>query len=232
MRRLKWLIALPVLLILLVAGGAWAYVNVVADEPVDRLELSDLTASSPDAPSAGRSSTAIRAGRFVVRPGSLAGYRVDEVLFGQNVTAVGRTDQVTGTLSLDGNTVRAASFEVDMASIKSDQARRDGQFRDAIMDTTRFPTATFELTEPIALSRLPGVGQTISAAATGDLTLRGVTRAVTFDVQARLTESGVDVSGSIPVAFTDWQIPSPSFGPASVEDQGEVEFLLTFGAPQ
>jgi len=231
-RRLKWLVAIPLVLIALVAGGAWAYVNVVAGEPADRLGLDDLTRSPSAAGSAGRSIDLARAGTLAVGTGSLAGYRVDEVLFGQNVTAVGRTDQVTGSLSLAGTTVSAATFAVDMASVTTDQPRRDGQFRDAIMDTARFPTATFTLTQPIGLTGIPAVGQTITASATGDLTLRGVTRSVTFDLRARPTDGGVDVSGSIPVTFTDWSIPSPSFGPASVEDAGEIEFLLRFVAGQ
>jgi hypothetical protein len=32
----------------------------------------------------------------------------------------------------------------------------------------------------------------------------------------------------IPVVFADYGIPSPSFGPATVEDNGEIEFLVTF----
>lgn len=225
MRRLKWLIALPLVLIVLVTGGAWAYANLIAGDPIDRLELSDLSVAP-----AGKRGGPVRPGNFVVTTGSKAGYRVDEVLFGQNVTAVGRTEQVTGALVFDGAAVRSATFEVDLASVTSDQTRRDGHFRNAIMDTERFPTASFALTQPIALGGSPSVGQTVSATATGNLTLRGVARSVTFDVQARLSDSGVDVSGAIPVRFDDWSIPSPSFGPATVEDSCEVEFLFRFVA--
>jgi len=36
----------------------------------------------------------------------------------------------------------------------------------------------------------------------------------------------VKVAGTIPVTFADYDIPNPSFGPASTEDHGEIEFLL------
>jgi hypothetical protein len=34
------------------------------------------------------------------------------------------------------------------------------------------------------------------------------------------------VSGTIPVTFSDYNIPNPSFGPVTTEDHGEIEFLL------
>jgi polyisoprenoid-binding protein YceI len=154
------------------------------------------------------------------------GYRVGEVLFGQNATAVGRTNDVTGGVTLDGATVTKASFTVDMASVRSDRDRRDGQYRDRIMATGEFPTSTFALTSPIALGSLPADGATVTAKATGDLTLRGVTKRVTFDVKARRSGDRMEVNGAIPLVFDEWGIPSPSFGPAQVEDHGSLEFLL------
>jgi polyisoprenoid-binding protein YceI len=77
-------------------------------------------------------------------------------------------------------------------------------------------------------SRIPAEGETVTASATGDLTLRGTTNSVTFDVQARLNGGNIEVDGSIPIVFADWDIPNPSFGPASTEDNGVLEFLLVF----
>ena len=64
--------------------------------------------------------------------------------------------------------------------------------------------------------------------ATGDLTLRGVTKQVTFGLTGQYTGSTVQVAGSIPIAFADWNISNPSFGPAQTEDNGVIEFLLDF----
>ena len=82
-----------------------------------------------------------------------AGYRVDEVLFGQNVTATGRTHDVTGSLTFDDTTLTAADITVDLTTVTSDQRRRDGQFSGRIMDVNQFPTATFVLTSPVAVSQ-------------------------------------------------------------------------------
>jgi polyisoprenoid-binding protein YceI len=153
---------------------------------------------------------------------------VKEVLFGQSTEGVGRTNAITGNLTIDGTTVQSGDFTVDMTTVQSDEGNRDRQFNGRIMDTSTYPTATFELTQPIELGSIPAEGEQISASATGNLTLRGVTKPVTFDVKARLNGGNVEVDGSIPIVFADWDIPNPSFGPASTEDNGLLEFLLVF----
>jgi polyisoprenoid-binding protein YceI len=156
------------------------------------------------------------------------GYRVGEVLFGQSTTAVGRTDAVTGHLTISGTTATAASFTADLTKVSSDQGNRDRQFQGRIMDTATYPTATFKLTSPIALPSIPQDLVKITERATGDLTLRGKTRSVTFDVVARRNGDKIEVNGSIPITFADWGIPNPSFGPASTDDHGVLEFILVF----
>lgn len=217
-RRLKWVAAALAATAALVVGGTWVYIHVVEGDAPAALGLS----SAPPA----TSGTTTTSGTWRTTDGSRAGYRVNEVLFGQQATAVGRTERVTGEVAIAGSKVANATFTVDMASVTSDRSRRDGQYRDRIMSTDQFPTSTFKLTSPIDLGGEPANGATVDAKATGDLTLRGVTRSVTFDVKARRTGSRLEVTGSIPVVFEDWGIPSPSFGPAQVEDHGAVEFLL------
>lgn len=160
--------------------------------------------------------------------GSQVGYRVEEILFGVDTTAVGRTDQVTGSLTIAGTQVTAVDFEVDVASIASDEGRRDEQFRGRIMSADEFPTATFVLTEPIELGAEPGDGVEVTTTATGELTLRGSTQPVTFDVVAKQENGLIGVQGSIPVLFSDYGIANPSFGGITTEDNGLVEFILVF----
>ena len=51
---------------------------------------------------------------------------------------------------------------------------------------------------------------------------------MTVNVTAKRSGGTIAVQGTIPVVFADYGIPSPSFGPAEVEDHGEIEFLVTF----
>jgi polyisoprenoid-binding protein YceI len=229
MRNKKtWFIGIPVLLVLIFVGGPFVYINFIKDDAPDRLELSTSTTK----PNGNTSSTAPSAasvdGEYSVKAGSTVGYRVTEVLFGQTSEAAGRTTDVTGSLTMSGTTANGADFTVDLTTVKSDQNNRDNQFQGRIMNTAEFPNATFELTEPIDLTSVPAEATPITAKATGDLTLRGVTKSVTFDISAQRLGDTIEVNGAIPITWDEWQIPAPSGGPAQVEDSGEIEFLITF----
>jgi polyisoprenoid-binding protein YceI len=167
-------------------------------------------------------------GAWRVVSGSQAGYRVKEVLFGQSAEAVGRTSQVSGDIAISGASVTSGSFAVDMASVASNEGRRDNQFRGHIMNVSAFPAATFVLSQPIELGSLPASGQQVTVKATGDLTLHGTTKRLIVSLQAQRSGAGIRVAGSIPVVFAEWGIPDPSFGPAQTEDHGQIEFLLVF----
>ena len=153
---------------------------------------------------------------------------MQEVLFGVDTTAVGRTNDVTGSLAIDGTQVTSTDFTVDVASISSDESRRDAQFSGRIMSSDRFPTATFVLIEPIDLGAEPSDGIEVTTTATGELTLRGVTQPVTFEVVAKQENGRIGVQGGIPVVFADYGIANPSFGGIATEDDGLVEFVLVF----
>jgi polyisoprenoid-binding protein YceI len=118
------------------------------------------------------------------------------------------------------------SLVADMTTVSSDEGRRDAQFQGRIMDTVRFPTATFELTSPITLPSADAT--TANVEATGDLTLHGTARSVTFELSARRTGGTIAVSGTIPIVFADYGIPNPTFGPVTTEDHGDLEFLVSF----
>ena len=176
--------------------------------------------AAPDAPDV--------EGEWRATPASELGYRVTEVLFGVDTEGVGRTNDITGSLVIQGTTVVATAFEVDMATVESDDSRRDGQFRGRIMTVAEYPTADFVLTEPIELGEIPPPGEQITATATGDLTLRGVTNPVTFDVTAQLQGDRIGVLGTIPVVFADHDIVNPSIAGITTEDNGLLEFVLVF----
>ncbi len=155
------------------------------------------------------------------------GYRVDEVLGGVNVTAVGRSNEIEGSLTIDG-TSASVDATVQVENIVSDDSRRDGQFQGRIMDVANFPTATFRTTEPIDFGSIPANGEQVTATAIGELTLKGVTQVVTLEVTAQTSGTGIGVLGDIPITFTDYGIDNPSNPGVSLEDEGVVEFVLVF----
>jgi polyisoprenoid-binding protein YceI len=232
-RRLgRWLLGGIVALAILVVGGTWLYIHVIEGPAPAPLSLRSGSTTSPSAAgsaAAGIAATTSLAGEWRVAKGSVVGYRVNEVLAGQNNVAVGRTSDISGSMTIDGSSVTTASFTVQMATIHSDESERDAQFDGRIMDTARYPTGTLTLTTPIALGTVPAGGVIRSYQASATLTLHGVTRSVTFTLQAERTAAGIEVSGSIPIAFTDWGIANPSFGSfVTTQDHGLLEFLITF----
>jgi polyisoprenoid-binding protein YceI len=210
-------------------GIPYAYIHFVEGKAPAPLTLTSpaATASAVQASPSSQTSDSTD-GTWNIATGSLVGYRVKEVLFGQNNVAVGRTGDITGSITLNATTISDGTFTVDMTTVTSDQSRRDGQFNGRIMETSSFPTATFTLTQPIDLSSIPATGEKRTLQATGNLTLHGVTKAVTFKVTGQYTGSVVQVVGSIPITFADWNISNPSFGPVSTEDHGILEFALNF----
>jgi polyisoprenoid-binding protein YceI len=113
-----------------------------------------------------------------------------------------------------------------MTKVSSNRSQRDDQFQGRIMDTADFPTATFTLTSPIDLGTVPANGVKITPKATGKLTLHGTTKTVTVSLTAERTGNVIQVSGSVPITFSDYSIGNPSGGPASVGNTGTLEFLL------
>jgi polyisoprenoid-binding protein YceI len=217
-------------LILGAAGLGILYFVVFAGSSPQKLALSSPTPSS--SASSGTSSTP-GAGTWTIDSGSQAGYRVREKLasFSAPSDAVGRTTAVTGTLTLSqatsGFSVTAANFTVDVSRLTSDQSRRDQRIHSQGLESDRFPTATFKLTSPIALTADAGSGQTVRISATGDLTMHGVTKSVTIPIDARLTGSKIELVGSITFPFSEFGMTPPSIGGfVSVENNATMEFQL------
>jgi len=173
------------------------------------------------------------AGEWSIAEG-VAGYRVREAFLQQSADsdAVGRTDKVSGTISLafDGGLLVAGSgsFEVDMTTLASDRGQRDGALRGRGLETDRFPTSTFRLTAPVTLPAGIAEGQDVSLSLAGDLGLHGVTKAVEIAARARLEADGrVVVAGSLPIVFADFGIEAPSVaGLIAVQDHGTLEFRI------
>ena len=242
-RHWKKIVGAVVVLIALVVGVSWFYAKVINKAPA-KLAPNDLIAALDATPaSSGTDSSTEPAPTTTAsaRPASsingvwhplstsLIRYRVKESINGFDSTAVGETNHITGALTIDVNKIRGAGLTVDMTTFHSDESRRDKQFNGRVMDVTTFPTATFNITQPIQLPSVPAEGKTIDTTATGDLTMHGTTKSVTFDLQATIKNGRIGIIGSIPIVFADYGIPNPSFATVTTADHGELEFIVVFG---
>jgi len=215
---LRWILGGVAVAIALAFAGPYVYTHFIAGEAPGALAASARTAVQP--------ATGSVSGNWKAVDGSQAGYRVEEVLNGQSNTAVGRTTAVTGGLTATPTKVTQAQFTVDLTKVASDQARRDGQFQDRIMQTSQFPTATFTLVDPVDLATLATAAGTRTVDVHGTLALHGTTKDVTVPLSVVRSGATLTISGQVPVVFADYGIDNPSFGFVKTEDQGTIEILL------
>jgi polyisoprenoid-binding protein YceI len=232
------------MLVIAAGGGAFAWWFLKDDAPAE-VDITQAAAQVDEAPATTAATDATDAattgidgtwsvdtsiGEFSYEDstGTFVGFRVAEELSGLgSTTAVGRTPDVTGTLTVDSTTVTAVTIEADMTSITTNDNRRNDKVQDAL-ETGQYPTATFVLTEPIELGDI-AESATIDVQATGELTIHGVTQTVTIPLQAQLVDDTIVVVGSLDIVFADYGVEVPT-APivVSADDHGPLELQLFF----
>jgi polyisoprenoid-binding protein YceI len=175
------------------------------------------------------------AGTWTLAPndahGSFVQYRVQEQLGGDLVesTATGRTTEVEGSMTITEAALSAATVNANLAALESDRERRDDALKTRGLQTDQFPQARFALTRPIALPADPIPGRLVRVDAAGDLTLHGITRAVTIPLRTRWDGRTVQVVGELPVTFAEFGITAPDIaGFVTVQGEGTLELQLFF----
>jgi polyisoprenoid-binding protein YceI len=223
MRFLRWIV-LGLVVVTGLAFAGWYFFLKSDPEPRAAIKVTPTVAAAPSSLD----------GTWTVKPGdrrNFVGYRVTEKLVADVVesTATGRTDNVTATTTINGTTVSDVTVTADLRDLTSDNNFRDGRIHGSGLESDKFPEAKFVLTSPIILTAIPAVGETITAQATGNFTLHGVTKPVTMTLQGRWDGKNVQVVGNFPIVFGDYGITAPS-SPlvASVDDHGEMELQLFF----
>jgi polyisoprenoid-binding protein YceI len=170
----------------------------------------------------------------VVAEQSEARYSIREQLAGFNLPndAVGTTDAIEGSIVLDGqgrSLAEDSRLTVDLRKLQSDRDRRDNYVRRNTLETERYPTTVFVPTHIRGLpSPLPQSG-TASFELIGDLTVRDVTRRVTWEATATFNGPDVNVQAKTAFRFADFGLTIPRVSSVlSVEDniRLEADFLL------
>ena len=131
-------------------------------------------------------------------------------------TVRGRLGRVSGKLQLDPTTPEKADFEiaVDVGAINTNDAKRDGHLRSAdFFDAEKHPEITFKSNAIFP----KGEGK---YAASGDLTIRGLTRPISFDIEllsVAPNAQGGQILGATATATIDrtafgltWNMPIPN----------------------
>jgi polyisoprenoid-binding protein YceI len=171
----------------------------------------------------------------LVAGGTQARFKVREQLAGRNLPndAVGATNAVSGNIDIgaDGVLVPGASkITVDMTSLKTDESRRDNFIRRNTLDTAQYPTAVLVPTAIKGLpSPLPSAGD-VSFELTGDLTIHGVTKPITWQATGKIAGQDLTGTASTKTTFEVFGMTPPRAAVVlSVEDNItlEIDFHLT-----
>ena len=171
---------------------------------------------------------------LVVAPdGNEVRYRVREQLVGLDLPndAVGATSDVTGGIAFDakGDLVPASSrFVVNVATLESDKDRRDGYVRGRILEASEYPTVTLAPTSIKGLALpLPTSGSRAFQIA-GDLTVHGVTKPTTWQVEAAFNGGRVTGTATTTFPFSEFGLTQPRVPVVlSVADTIKLEYTFS-----
>ncbi|QYG91123.1 YceI family protein [Iamia sp. SCSIO 61187] len=221
--------AVIVVVLVLVGVGVWYFV--IRDDSVEKAEVG----CDPDPCETSTAST-VDGTWTVVADGSETTLAITETIGGVADHAVEGHTEVGGSVVVADGAVTEATITADMTTLAFtdappgfDVANRARAMERTGLETGAFPEATFSLTAPIELGDDVGSGEVVTAEATGDLTLHGVTRPVTFavDVVADGATFRVTPSEFIPIVLADhdMEVDGPGFV-ADVADEGSFDFLL------
>jgi polyisoprenoid-binding protein YceI len=168
----------------------------------------------------------------VAPDGNAVRYRVREQLVGVDLPndAVGATNEVSGGIAFDaaGKLVPASSkFVVNVGTLKSDRDRRDGYVRGRILETHQFPTVELSPTAIRGLTLPLPTSGTKSFQLLGNLTVHGVTKPTSWNVDAKFDGNRVTGSAATTFAFADFGLTQPRVPVVlSVADSIKLEYTF------
>lgn len=148
---------------------------------------------------------------------------------GAKVTAQHPIDfhRYEGKVGLTGDEVKSVAFVAQVASLESDHPKLTGHLKDEdFLWAEKHPTATFRSTEVKAGSDAEGATHTV----TGDLTIRGETKRVTFPATITAGEEVVEAKAEFVIDRQDFGVTYPGKKDDLVQDN--VALTIGFVAPR
>jgi polyisoprenoid-binding protein YceI len=190
-----------------------------------------VTAQEPE-PTATEQSAQVQT--FVIVPGeSSVTYEVGEVFIREgNVfnLAVGVTNVVSGEFQIDYNNPQNSMIgpiSVDISKFTSDQGLRDRAIREEWLESNTYPIATFV---PTSIEGIPEAGEEgveYSLRITGDMTIREITKEVTFDATVKVENDIMSGTATTTLLMSDFEVgPIDIIGILKTEDEVKLTFNI------
>jgi polyisoprenoid-binding protein YceI len=234
---IKRIVALAIVSVVIALGVvAYAFLRPPekASGPVEAVPVSG------DQPASGDSTqiTAANPGAVIfeiVQTDSEVRFIIDEVLNGAPNTVVGTTDQVAGEIAIDvdePSRSQIGTILVNARTLVTDNGMRNRAIKNRILSTDAYEFITFAPTGIAGLPDSVGIGESFSFQVTGDLTVRDVTRQVTFDaVVSPISDERLEGTASTTVRYADLGLAIPQVpSVASVSDDVILEMAFVAAA--
>jgi polyisoprenoid-binding protein YceI len=169
-------------------------------------------------------------GTWTVSNTSKTTVRVREQLVGVNLPsdAVLVAKGATGTFALTGDGTFSATSKIsfDLTTLESDNRNRDDFVKSDTLQTRQFPKAELVPTKTTGLALPMPTSGDFTFKLTGQMTIKGKTKEVTFDVQAKRTGNELTATATAAPAwkFSDFGMTAPSvpFRVVSIVDEIRV----------
>jgi polyisoprenoid-binding protein YceI len=243
----KLSILLIVLMLSLIALSACGGSGGTASEPAVAPNSESATSTEQKKPAgetgAGAAPAAAGMRTFVIVPEqSKASYMVKEEFFAGALSmlgiqaglhdTVGSTQEIEGQLQLNlddpSKVLGSNRFTVNIATLTSDQSRRDRMIRERFLQLNQYPAAEFVATAVEGLSENYVEGEEINFKLMGDMTIRETTKPVTFDVTATLQDDTITGVATTQLRLTDFGFDPPNMANLfSVANEFTVQVELT-----
>lgn len=163
-------------------------------------------------------------------------YAVDEILFGNKRITRGKTNAVEGDFKLgvkDGKPFFDFSqLRVDLRTLKSDNGMRDAAIQRQWLESAKYPFAEFVVTEIQEFPAEANAGQEVKFKVTGDMTIREITKPVTFDVSVKLEGDTLTGTGVTQIFMKDYGFSPPEIlgrfivsDPATITITGVAKYM-------
>jgi len=139
-----------------------------------------------------------------------------------------KATKISGEFALtNSKQVQALSIKIPVKSIKSGNGLMDNKTYEAF-DADKNPFITFQLTEPA--SPVLTSEKDVQVTLTGNLSMAGVTRKISFKSIGKSTNAGVyKFSASVPIKMSDYKMSAPTamFGALKVGDAVTLKLDIT-----
>jgi polyisoprenoid-binding protein YceI len=170
--------------------------------------------------------------RLRVAPqGNEVRYRVREQLLDIDFPsdAIGKTGKIEGEIAVDakGAVLDGSRFTIDLGSLTSNSDRRDNFIRQRTLQTSRYPATVFVPTEAKNLKFPLARSGDVKFQLAGNLTVRNVTKPVTWDVAGRVENGALSGEAKTRFTFADFELEKPRVRSVlSVNDDITLEYTF------